>query len=748
MRQNGARDFGEGARRCGWRRFDNRRFGNRRKIDNRFQIIGENDRERQIDGGGQRFVFCRDDDCLRFGYLADDGERAVFALAHPREAIERRRREDDDESLLRFVAPDFGGRQIALEQGDFVDADFRAAPGVARDFDNRVGDSARADIVQRENRIFRIVGAARDDFLRAPLHLGVVALHRIKIEIGVVFAAADGRRAAAAHSDSHARAAQMNDERARRERFFADIFWADFGEAARQHQRLGETDIAAVGARFENAEKSGQRGAPEFVVVGGGAERRVAHNPESGGETARARQRRGGGFRDAGQAERAHRKARKSDARNRADAGRRLVAQFAAGAGRRARKRRNGGRVIVGFGFGGEENFARRFAPNAIGGGEKPRAVFCRFQNRGVVVERDDDSGRIRGVGLADKIKKRRMRFAVAVAPNAAECFVQAVLRVGLRKHQQFGVGRIATGATGAIDATGAAEKNPRGARIRARKAGCGCRARIARGICMRRPRMRSRPKRRFATGAADENRKAESIRRGGAGRKTCSVILSWKDSPFGGGVSIHQPRSMRRTESRRQRRQISPAFEAQGETTPKRGKTSAPAVASKAGKESASRRDSMRRRSSLCGARAKATKKTSRPRAPRDPQKAKEATKRFYNARPRWKDFAFSAKVPFLRKPLSYESAFLTKAGIRKGLPAFAKAKGDSLPPHSAKPIWIPAFAGKGEWVAQKRRGRQSLGEGDNHSELGGNRPTPDGARGGGITTRVFPSTCSKRRL
>ena len=87
------------------------------------------------------------------------------------------------------------------------------------------------------------------------------------------------------------------------------------------------------------------------------------------------------------------------------------------------------------------------------------RAVFCRFQNRGVVVECDDDSGRIRGVGLADKIKKRRMRFAVAVAPNAAECFVQAVLRVGLRKHQQFGVGRGATGATGAIDATGAAEK-------------------------------------------------------------------------------------------------------------------------------------------------------------------------------------------------------------------------------------------------------------------------------------------------
>ena len=138
-----------------------------------------------------------------------------------------------------------------------------------------------------------------------------------------------------------------------------------------------------------------------------------------------------------------------------------------------------------------------------------------------------------------------------------------------------------------------------------------------------------------------------------------------------------------------------------------------------------------MRRRSSLCGARAKATKKTSRPRAPRDPQKAKEATKRFYNARPRWKDFAFP-----------------TKAGIRKGLPAFAKAKGDSLPPHSAKPIWIPAFAGKGEWVAQKQRGRQSLGEGDNRSELGGNRPMPDGERSGGITTKIFPSACSKRRL
>ena len=65
-------------------------------------------------------------------------------------------------------------------------------------------------------------------------------------------------------------------------------------------------------------------------------------------------------------------------------------------------------------------------------------------------------------------------------------------------------------------------------------------------------------------------------------------------------------------------------------------------------------------------------------------------------------------------------ESPFLTKAGIRKGLPAFAKAKGDSLPPHSAKPIWIPAFAGKGEWVAQKRRGRQSLGVGRQSPDAG----------------------------
>ena len=48
--------------------------------------------------------------------------------------------------------------------------------------------------------------AAVDHFLRAALHLGVAALHRVEVEVGGVGAGRHRRRRAAAHADQHARA--------------------------------------------------------------------------------------------------------------------------------------------------------------------------------------------------------------------------------------------------------------------------------------------------------------------------------------------------------------------------------------------------------------------------------------------------------------------------------------------------------------------------------------------------------------
>jgi len=62
--------------------------------------------------------------------------------------------------------------------------------------------------VNRQYRVrFTELPAAVDDFLRAPFHLGVAALHRIEVEVRGVGAGIHRRGGAAAEADQHAGAA-------------------------------------------------------------------------------------------------------------------------------------------------------------------------------------------------------------------------------------------------------------------------------------------------------------------------------------------------------------------------------------------------------------------------------------------------------------------------------------------------------------------------------------------------------------
>ncbi len=59
--------------------------------------------------------------------------------------------------------------------------------------------------------------AAVDHFLRAALHLRIAALHRIEIEILGIAAGIHAGCRAAAQADQHARAAQLDQQRADRQ---------------------------------------------------------------------------------------------------------------------------------------------------------------------------------------------------------------------------------------------------------------------------------------------------------------------------------------------------------------------------------------------------------------------------------------------------------------------------------------------------------------------------------------------------
>ena len=121
-------------------------------------------------------------------------------------------------ALLRLVAPDLERRQRRVGARDPTKVDPRAAPAILHQFGQRVRQPAGADVVDEANRIaVAELPAAIDHFLAPVLHLGVVALDRREIEVGVARAGRHRRGRAAAEADEHRRTAEHDEQRARRD---------------------------------------------------------------------------------------------------------------------------------------------------------------------------------------------------------------------------------------------------------------------------------------------------------------------------------------------------------------------------------------------------------------------------------------------------------------------------------------------------------------------------------------------------
>ena len=235
----------------------------------------------------------------------------------------------------------------------------------------------------------------------------------------------------------------MDQQRIGRQWTFVRIARGDIADATGNHDRIV---IAAYLARyllFERAEIAEQIGPTELVVERCAADRTFEHDIQRGGDAA--------GFamidfprlRQTGNTQVRHGEAGEARLRLRADAGRALVANFTAGAGRSARERRDRRRMIVRLDF---HQDVRQLGAAAVvpvdPGMEAPgsRAL----HHRGVVFVGDD---RAFGVGLvrAPDHCEQRQRLALPVyRPLGIEDLVPAVLGVRLREHHQLDVGRVA----------------------------------------------------------------------------------------------------------------------------------------------------------------------------------------------------------------------------------------------------------------------------------------------------------------
>src|SRR5690606_2902990 len=111
-------------------------------------------------------------------------------------------------------------------------------------------------------------------FLRAPLDLGVAALHRIEIEILLVGAGVHARSRAAAQPDQHSRAAELYQQRTLGYFRFRGVDRRDVAHAACDHDRLVIAAHLVADALLESAEVAGEIGPAELVV-----ERRASDRP-------------------------------------------------------------------------------------------------------------------------------------------------------------------------------------------------------------------------------------------------------------------------------------------------------------------------------------------------------------------------------------------------------------------------------------------------------------------------------------
>ena len=409
---------------------------------------------------------------------ADDGVGAAFAGADRIEARKVPGGDRQNVALLRLVAPDLARGHARLLGGHRAQVAAAADTTAVHQLGKRIREPAGAHVVDRHDRIgLAQLPAAIDHLLRAALHFGVAALHRIEIEVGGIGAGRHRRRSAAAHADQHAGPAELDQQHALGQCALLHVDVGDVAHAARDHDRLVIAAPLPVDLELEGPEIAGEIGTPEFVVVRRRADRALGHDRKRrrdalrladpaplpsppgrgvGGEGRDLPSPSGRGvggegqlpwLRQLGNPQVRHRVPDEPRLRLRTPARRTLVADLAARTRRRAGKRRDRGRMVVRLDLHQDlrEPAMRRIAAVCA----RMEALDDRaFDDRCIVLVCDERALRMRRMRRADHREQALRLLDTVDAPGGIEDLVPAMLGVRLREHHQLDVGGVAPEAS------------------------------------------------------------------------------------------------------------------------------------------------------------------------------------------------------------------------------------------------------------------------------------------------------------
>ena len=393
--------------------------------------------------GAAHSIFFGNHQMALFCGHTDHRKWATLTLAKGSELLQRLWGDGQDITLLALVGPDLLRRQTRLFERHCAQIKSSAPACIVGEFRKGVGQTTCAHVVDGEDGIGRaLCPAVVDDLLSPALDLGVATLNRVKVEVGCIGTGGHGTGRTAPHADAHARAAQLNQQTARREFDLFRLPGVNLTQTTGDHDGLVVAAHHAVHGLFVFTEITEQVGTTELVVESGSAQRAFGHDlqragdvlglatglitqaaPELGnGETCQTRLGLG------------------------ATTGRALVPNLAASACRCAGKWRNRGRVVVGFHL--HEDMVQGLF------GLVSRALLSRSGHKtlhGVAFHHGSvvriGHHRVLGtdlVGVADHAEQALGLGHAVDAEFGVENLVSAVLAVGLRKHHQLHIGRVA----------------------------------------------------------------------------------------------------------------------------------------------------------------------------------------------------------------------------------------------------------------------------------------------------------------
>ncbi len=285
---------------------------------------------------------------------------------------------------------------------------------------------------------------AVNDFLATSFHFRVATLHRCKIKFFVPLATANRGCCPATETNQHGRPTQHDHGRTFGKPQFFNVPGADITETAGEHNGFVIAPKPTADGLFEGPEIACECRAAELIVERSSTHRPFDHDIQRTGDAVRFARVFLPVTRSIRQQQIRDRKPTQTDLGSRTTTGCSFITNLSSGAGCSTGKWRDRRGVIMGFHLDLYTHlFIQPGVFTGIGGRKKALTTTTLDDCRIIVVSRQHTLW-VKRVGISDHGKQGKILRLTIQRPTGVENFVTTMLGIGLGKHHEFRICRVA----------------------------------------------------------------------------------------------------------------------------------------------------------------------------------------------------------------------------------------------------------------------------------------------------------------